>query len=152
MDTNEFLDAIRADLQAVTAGDETAAVVAERLSRALESSLHLRLLDAMGQAALELSGQLPSGHVEVRLAGRDVHFVLVETVAPPPASTPAADEGVAARLTLRMADALKVRVEQAACREGLSTNAWLVRAVTLGLDQTLGCRRSGGHVTGFAQS
>jgi len=153
MDTIPFLDAIRGDLQAVTAGDEAAAAVAERLSRALESSLQLRLLDAMGEAALELSDQLPTGHVEVRLAGRDVQLVVVDAGESEPEPAARDDEGGTARLTLRMPDALKARVEQAAASEGVSTNAWLVRAITRGLDRpTGGKRRVGSRITGFAQS
>lgn len=152
MDTTPFLDAIRGDLQAVTAGDESAAAVAERLSRALESSLQLRLLDAMGEAALELSDQLPSGHVEVRLAGRDVQLVVVDATEPEPEPV-RDDEGGVARLTLRMPDTLKSRVEQAAATEGVSTNAWLVRAITRGLDRPSGGkRRVGSRITGYAQS
>ncbi|MGZ5327654.1 MAG: toxin-antitoxin system HicB family antitoxin [Actinomycetota bacterium] len=153
MDTTPFLDAIRGDLQAVTAGDESAAAVAERLSRALESSLQLRLLDAMGEAALELSDQLPSGHVEVRLAGRDVQLVVVDAAEPEPEPAVRDDGGGTARLTLRMPDALKARVEQAAASEGVSTNAWLVRAITRGLDRPPGGkRRAGSRITGYAQS
>jgi hypothetical protein len=153
MDTTPFLDAIRGDLQAVTAGDESAAVVAERLSRALESSLQLRLLDAMGEAALELSDQLRSGHVEVRLAGRDVQLVLVDAIEPDAEPASRDDDGGTARLTLRMPDALKGRVEQAAAREGVSTNAWLVRAISRGLDgPPSGKRRVGSRITGYAQS
>lgn len=154
MDTTPFLDAIRGDLQAITSGDESSAAVAERLSRALESSLQLRLLDAFGEAALELSDQLPSGHVEVRLAGRDVQLVLVDAAEPErePAA-PRDDEGATARLTLRMPDALKTRVERASESEGVSTNTWLVRAVTRALDgQTGGRRRVGSRITGYAQS
>jgi hypothetical protein len=152
MDTTPFLDAIRGDLQAVTAGDESGAAVAERLSRALESSLQLRLLDAMGEAALELSDQLPSGHVEVRLAGRDVQLVVVDATEPEPEPV-RDDEGGVARLTLRMPDTLKSRVEQAAAAEGVSTNAWLVRAITRGLDRPSGGkRRVGSRITGYAQS
>jgi len=153
MDTTPFLDAIRGDLQAVTAGDETAAAVAERLSRALESSLQLRLLDAMGEAALELSDQLRSGHVEVRLAGRDVQLVLVDAVETEPEPAARDDEGGTARLTLRMPDALKGRVERASAAEGVSTNAWLVRAITRGLDgDPSSKRRAGSRITGYAQS
>ncbi|MEO8475507.1 MAG: hypothetical protein ABI572_00465 [Actinomycetota bacterium] len=153
MDTTPFIDAIRGDLQAVTAGDESAAGVAERLSRALESSLHLRLLDAMGEAALELSDQLRSGHVEVRLAGRDVQLVLIDAVAPEPGPMVRDDEGGTARLTLRMPDALKGRVEEAAVSEGVSTNAWLVRAIGRGLESPPSAkRRVGSRITGFAQS
>ncbi len=153
MDTTPFIDAIRGDLQAVTAGDESAAGVAERLSRALESSLHLRLLDAMGEAALELSDQLRSGHVEVRLAGRDVQLVLIDALAPEPEPALRDEEGGTARLTLRMPDALKGRVEEAAASEGVSTNAWLVRAIGRGLDGPASVkRRVGSRITGFAQS
>jgi hypothetical protein len=153
MDTTPFLDAIRGDLQAVTAGDETAAAVAERLSRALESSLQLRLLDAMGEAALELSDQLRSGHVEVRLAGRDVQLVLVDAVETEQEPAARDDEGGTARLTLRMPDALKGRVERASAAEGVSTNAWLVRAITRGLDgDPSSKRRASSRITGYAQS
>ena len=70
MDTTPFLDAIRGDLQAVTAGDESAAAVAERLSRALESSLQLRLLDAMGESNLHVAGGELVRELERRLAHR----------------------------------------------------------------------------------
>ncbi len=153
MDTTPFLEAIRGDLQAVTAGDESAAVVAERLSRALESSLQLRLLDAMGEAALELSDQLPSGHVEVRLAGRDVQLVVVDAAEPEPEPAGRDDDGGTARLTLRMPDTLKGRLEHAAASEGISTNAWLVRAITRTLERPSGGkRRIGSRITGYAQS
>jgi hypothetical protein len=148
MEITPHVEAIRGDLEAVAAGDQATLAVAERLARALDSSLQLRLLDALGQAALELSDQLPSGHVDVRLAGRDVQLVVVgdET----PSAPPAEDEGTA-RLTLRMPEGLKSRVESASAREGISTNAWLVRAVSRGLDQQPR-RRIGNRVTGFAQS
>ncbi len=50
-----------------------------------------------------------------------------------------------------MPERLKVRVEEAAGREGISTNAWLVRAIGSGLDRPTK-RRVGSRVTGFAQS
>jgi predicted HicB family RNase H-like nuclease len=150
VETAPFLDAIRGDLAAVSAGDETATAAVERLGRALESSLQLRLFDVMGQAALELSEQMPSGHVEVRLAGRDVQLVHVPVAATDDMPLPD-DEGGTARLTLRMPEGLKTQVEQAAGREGISTNAWLVRAIGSGLDRSTK-RRIGSRVTGFAQS
>ncbi len=148
METTPHVDAIRTDLAAAAAGDEAATAIAERLSRSLEASLQLRLLDAIGQAALELSEQLPSGHVEVRLSGRDVQLIYVaeEARSAPP---PQEEEGGTARLTLRMPEGLKTRVEKAAAREGVSTNAWLVRAVSRGLDHRR--RGSSNRVTGFAQ-
>ncbi len=149
MDTAPHIDAIRADLEAVVAGDEASQSVAERILRALESSLQLRLLDALGQAALELSDQLPGGRVEVRLAGRDVQLIYVGDESPH--TPPLADDEGTARLTLRMPEGLKTLVEVAAAREGLSTNGWLVAAVKRSLDQHPR-RRVGHRLTGFAES
>lgn len=149
METTPFLEGLSADLAAATAGDHAASAVAERISRTLESSIQLRLLDAIGQAAVELSDQLPSGHVEVRLSGRDVQLVYAtedRDIAPAPGD----EDGGTARLTLRMPETMKTRLEQAASREGVSTNAWLVRAVSRGLEQRRRATRN--RVTGFAQS
>ena len=41
-----------------------------------------------------------------------------------------------ARINLRLPDQLKARVEQAAEREGLSVNAWLVRAASAAVDRS----------------
>jgi hypothetical protein len=152
METEAFLDAIQGDLQTVAAGDEASAALAGRIWRTLESSLRLRLLDALGQVAAELSEQLPSGHIEVRLSGRDVQLVYVRPEESNPAEDFSEDEGGTARLTLRMPDSLKSRVELASSREGLSTNSWLVRAVQRSLDRSDGPRRRGHRFTGFAQS
>src|SRR5438093_5646601 len=75
METVPFIEGVRSDLEGLAAAEEAAVV--ERVARALEPSLQLRLFDAIGQAALELSEQLGSGHVDVRLAGRDVQLVFV---------------------------------------------------------------------------
>jgi hypothetical protein len=145
------VDAIRSDLEVLAGPDETSRAAAERISRGLESPLALRLLDVLGQAALELSDQLP-GHVDVRLAGREAQLVYVAEEAPETA-TPDDGSGTA-RLTLRMPEAAKAAVEAAADAEGLSTNAWLVRAISNELDRGRGRgrgRRVGNRVTGFAQ-
>ena len=44
------------------------------------------------------------------------------------------DEGGTARVNLRLSAHLKARAEEAASREGLSVNAWLVRAVSAAVD------------------
>src|SRR3970040_1700502 len=78
MQLDAHVQAIQADL-AVTAGlgDEAGGEAARRLSEALASTLHLRLLDLLGEAALEIGAQLESGRVEVRLAGREPELVVV---------------------------------------------------------------------------
>ena len=98
METGPFLDALEADLESLTAGDDDSAAVAARIAGLLRSSLQLRLFDAMGQAAMELSDQMETGHVEVRLAGRDVELVYVaqDQVAAPVTADP--EEAGTARL------------------------------------------------------
>src|SRR5438132_1243393 len=102
MQITPHAEALEADLAAIAGvGDDAVAAAAQRLSRALTASLGLRLLDVLQEAALEVSEQLPSGHVEVRLAGQEPLLVYVEDE-PAAAAPPAApEEGVAARITLR---------------------------------------------------
>lgn len=143
MDLTPFVDQLRRDLlTAADAGGEEARALAERLTGPLESSVRLALLSALSQAAEEITGQLAPGTVDVRLRGGDLGFA----VTPPPAesasgpshdvpgSDPAGpavalDEGGTLRITLRLPEQLKFRVDDAAARLGVSVNTWLVRAV-----------------------
>ena len=79
MQTASFVEALQADLRELASlgGDEVAAA-ADRLAAAIRSSAGLRLLDALSEAALEISAQLPFGHVDIRVAGQDPQFVYVE--------------------------------------------------------------------------
>jgi hypothetical protein len=150
MDVNPHVEALLSDLAAIAAvGDEAAEAAAQRLSLALRASAGLRFLDLLGEAALEISGQLPSGHVEVRLAGQEPSLVYVEHE-PEPASAGVADDGLSARITLRLPESVKAAVEAAAAREGLSVNAWILRELKRGVDVPR--RRSGRRLTGFAES
>jgi hypothetical protein len=156
MDLMPFVDTLRRDLAA--AGEAASADVrdaVERLSYALEPSARLVLLDALGTAAAEVSAQLPTAVVEVRLRGRDADLVVNdhgEAIIAPSRATPASesDEGTS-RISFRLAESLKARVEEAAAAEGLSVNAWLVRAVTQTLDGPAPgvSIRVGRHVTGW---
>ena len=148
MEMARFIEALEADLATVAAvGDEQTAAAAERVLHAIRGSAGLRLLDALGEAALELNAQLPSGHVEVRLAGQDPGLVYVDEVEAPP--EPAADDGLTARITLRLPEALKASIDAAAAREGVSVNSWLVRALSRGVAGPV--QRSGKRLRGFAQ-
>jgi hypothetical protein len=149
MEMARFVQSLEADLAAVAAvGDEQTAAAAERLIHALRGSAGLRLLDVLGEAALEISGQLPAGHVEVRVSGQDPSLVYVgepEGEAEPTA----ADDGLTARITLRLPEQLKAQVEAAAAREGISVNSWLVRA--LGRSVAPRAQRSSNRLQGFAR-
>jgi hypothetical protein len=145
------VDAIRGDLASLLGGDPGLVEALERLDRALEASIQLRLLDALGQAAQELAEAVPGGRIDVRLAGRDAAFVFTaEAGADAPASADADDAGTA-RLTLRIPESLKARVEEAASREGLSVNAWIVRAITVRFRSPTQAR-SGRRITGYART
>jgi hypothetical protein len=156
MDLMPHVEAIRADLDALVSGDEAGHAALDRIGRAIEPSLQLRLLDALGEASLELCEQLPAGHAEVRVAGRDARIVYVGPTLEEAASEEP-DEGGMARVTLRMSEALKTKVEESAARDNLSVNAWLVRAVQRGVEgkrveTQIGRGRSGSRITGYAQS
>jgi HicB family len=129
---------------AAEAGGEEARALAERLVAPLEAAIRLTMQDALAAAAEEITTELAPGSVELRLRGRDPEFV----VTPPPADSsaddrddrppalPEGDEGTMSRINLRMPDHLKARIEQAAANEGLSVNAWLVRAAAAALERT----------------
>jgi hypothetical protein len=122
------VDALRSDLSAAaTLGDARAAEVGAQLAEAVARSAPLRFQEALGEALLEANEQLPSGHLELRLAGSDPGIVYVDDEAATPA---AVDEPSVARLTLRLPERLKSQLEEAAAREGVSVNTWLVRALS----------------------
>jgi hypothetical protein len=152
MQTTPYVDALLADLEAMASlGDEAVADAAQRLSQTLRASAGLRLLDLLGEAALEVSGQLPSGHVEVRLAGQEPSLVYVDEEPSEPSLT-TAEDGASARITLRLSEALKLSVEAAAAREGVSVNTWIVRALNRAATAPATVRRSGRRLTGYAES
>ena len=118
-------------------GEETRAV-AERLAAGLDAATRLVLLDVLSAAVGEITRDLAPGSVEMRLRGRDVDFVVTAPTAEPgtddhPAVTVDLDDASTSRTTLRLPDALKARVDEAASADGLSVNTWLVRAVAAAL-------------------
>jgi len=146
-----FIDSLKADLAAVAElGDETTADAAGRLVVTLQASVGLRLLDALSEAALELNEKLPSGHVEVRLSGQDPELVYVGDE--PDAPVAGTDDAYTARITLRLPDVLKVAVEAAATREGVSVNTWIVRALSRSTTAGGPSVQSGNRLTGYARS
>jgi len=115
--------------------DETRAA-AERLTAGLDAATRLVLLDVLSAAAAEITRDLAPGSVDLRLRGREVEFVV--TAASDPTTEVAAapvdlDDASTSRTTLRLPDALKARVDDAAAADGLSVNSWLVRAVAAAL-------------------
>jgi len=155
MQIDGYVQALREDLARVAAvGDESTARAAELLAVALESAIGRRLLEALGEAALELNSQLEDGRVEVRFAGGDPELVLVRDEAE--AAVEQADEAFTARISLRLPESLKARLDTAAANHGMSVNTWLVQV----LQRQLESRPSSGgsasasrrRLTGYGRS
>ena len=141
MDLDPYVDALRADLDAAAAaGTDATRETARLLSGALDASLRLCLVDALSAMAAEVTAVGELGSVEIRMHGREPQVVVVAEASPPEAPAAASmppgapttegdDEGATARVTLRLPEPLKAQAEARAGSEGLSVNAWLVRAV-----------------------
>jgi len=168
MDLTPYLETLRADLAAAAApgGPETARA-AELLGHSLEASARLALLEALSDAAAEITTELQDASVEVRLRGRSADFVVNQVTVEPEVAAPgpAYDGGDLTRLTLRMPESLKTHVEQAAAAEGISVNSWLVRAIATAMTRPQTPPfppgppgpppppgRPGKRITGFAQA
>ncbi|HLX32904.1 MAG TPA: toxin-antitoxin system HicB family antitoxin [Gaiellaceae bacterium] len=150
MQIDGHIQALREDLARVASlGDEATARAAELLSAALESSLARRIQDVLAEAALELNDQLDSGHVEVRIAGRDPELVVVRDDG---TASESSDEVFSARITLRLPESLKQRVESAASREGASVNTWLVQALLRAVESRRHTSPGRNRLTGYGRS
>jgi HicB family len=151
MQLEAHIQAIQQDLAATAGlGDEATALAARRLSEALASTLHLRLLDLLGEAAAEIGSQLATGRVEVRLAGRDPELVVVLEEAPESVPLGAGEE-LRGRISLRLPETLKTAIEAAAEQEGISTNTWLVRTLARSLESRQARRGRHNRLQGYAQ-
>lgn len=135
MDITPYVESLRRDLVAAAeAGGPEIRQAAERLMLALDPAARLALMEAVSQAAAEITAELPTGGVDVRLSGRELDFVVhaaapaVPPTPPPPASEES-DEGGLARITLRIPESVKAKAEEKAARAGDSLNTWLVKVV-----------------------
>ncbi len=138
MDITPYVDHLRRDLVAAAdTGADEVRQAAERLALALDPAARLALMEAISQAAAEITAEMPAGGVDVRLNGRELDFV-VEGATPTPPAPPAApapptpedaDEGGMARITLRIPESVKARAEEKSAGAGQSLNTWIVNVV-----------------------
>ena len=150
MQIDGLIQALREDLVRVASlGDETTSRTADLLAVAIEASLGRRIQDVLAQAALELNDQLESAHVEVRIAGHDLQLVLVREDGTTPEPV---DEALSARITLRLPESLKERVESAATREGASVNTWLVQVLQRAVESRRPMSVGRNRLTGYGRS
>ena len=175
MELDGYLDRLHRDLAAaVASGGQAAVEVAGRLASGLDAALRLVLLEALADAAAEITAGLDGATVEVRLHGRQPDLVVTATpshadittpLPPPPVPLAAAgDEAAtaadaasaasAARITLRLPESVKQRAEDAAAAARQSVNTWLVDAIRTALrDPQPGRRRQvpGEHLSGWVR-
>jgi hypothetical protein len=138
-----IVEGLRSDVTAVgELGDDAVAEVAERIAMVLGRSAPARILEVLSDAATELSAELPDGRVQVQLAGDDVQLSYVEDARVPVGEREGGD--LTARITLRLSEGLKARVEEGAARERVSVNTFIIRA----LDHGTGASRPSGRVRG----
>ena len=130
MKMSQVVDGLRSDVVAVgELGDDTVAEVAERIADVLGRSVPGRILDVLSDAAAELTATLPDGRVDVRVAGDDVDLTYVEDE-PGPAAAPTGDgDEQSARISLRLGEGLKARLEAGAAAEGVSVNTFIVHVL-----------------------
>jgi hypothetical protein len=150
------------DLAAAAApGGPEIAQAGELLAGSLDASMRMCLLEAISDAAAELTTKLGTATVDVRLRGRQADLVVTEVPAGPPPGPSAApaEPGDLARITLRLPEPLKEQVERIAAAEGTSVNSWLVRAISAAVYQGHGPTspprggiRPGRQISGFAQA
>jgi hypothetical protein len=174
MDLRPYVENLRNEFALAAEGaDPDGRALAERLVTQLEAATRLTLLNALSDAADEITRDLAPGSVHVRLRGREPAFVVTPasppiddadgdvgpTAPPAPLLAPEGDDGGTSRINLRLPDHLKASVEEAAGRAGLSVNAWLVRAAASAVGAADADRRptrraevrSGQHFTGWAR-
>jgi hypothetical protein len=148
MELQPYVDAVRQELAvAAAAGGPDAQQLADRLTAPLESAIRLALLEALSEAAEQITRDLAPASVDVRLRGRDPELTITTPIveglnamdamdAMDAVPLPAAggdDDGGTWRVSLRLPEQLRPRVDAAARGEGLSVNAWLVRVVSAAL-------------------
>ncbi|GAA1681280.1 toxin-antitoxin system HicB family antitoxin [Fodinicola feengrottensis] len=140
MDLNIHIDNLRRELVAVAhTGNPEIAKAGELLAKAVDSAARLGLIEVLSDAAEDVTAGLAANdypaEVQVRIRGREVEMVVTPPAEAPQAADRTADpepdpnESYSARFTLRMPEQIKSHVEQAAASEGMSVNAWIVRAV-----------------------
>ncbi|SDN45917.1 hypothetical protein SAMN05216368_105285 [Cryobacterium flavum] len=135
MELGQYVNDLQHQLaDAADNGSADTRAATERLAAGLDAATRLVLLDVLSAAAAEITRDLAPGPVDLRLRGREIEFVVTQSSIEVdgderPAASVDLDDTSTSRTTLRLPDALKARVDDAAAADGLSVNTWLVRAV-----------------------
>ena len=124
MKTSKYIDRLTGDIQALgKLGGQELETAVSRLIPTLAPVLRSRLLEALVEIADELKEQIPGAHLEARVQGDEIELIYVEdgsVIRENPSD-------LNARITLRLPEDLKSRIETAATQEGISLNSWLLK-------------------------
>jgi predicted transcriptional regulator len=138
MDIAPYVEDLQRQLALAAGNSPEEQAVAQRLTAALEAATRVVLLDVLATATGEITRDLAPGSVDLRLRGREIELVVRQPNIDGegdagPVAPLELDDVSTSRTTLRLPDALKARVDEAAAADGLSVNTWLVRAVAAAL-------------------
>lgn len=160
MELAKYTDTVREQLANASAlADEQTQQVVQRLSTSLDSALRLSLIQALSDAATEISADLAPTTIEVRMDGAEPEFVVRQA---PPSDHEESyaeesddddddddflsdEEEGQARISLRLSTRLKQRVDEASDEDQVSTNAWITDAVVSQLRRRRRRRDFRGH-------
>lgn len=144
------IEGFREDLVAVgELGDDAVGEMADRIASVFTRSAPTRILSLLSDVAAELTSELPEGRIEIRLVGDDVEFAFVDDQSVSADS----DAELTARITLRLPEQLKARVEASAARESISVNGWILRTLERGTSSAKARNsRAGSRLQGFGTS
>lgn len=135
MHLDDYTARVQQQLQAAAAlGDDRVQQIAAQLGEATASAVRLAILAAVTEAADEVTAQLLdfplSPAVTVRLDSDDLRADVVAGTLRQAESGPVDEGEASARVSLRLTETLKAQIDEAAARDGVSVNTWLVRAAT----------------------
>ncbi len=178
MDLTPYTQNLRDDMLAsASVGDEPTRRAAALLATAIEPAARLAIMNALSDAAAEITSLLEGITVDLRLDGRELRVSVTrhESVENDGAGW---DRGTAhderhggleddlgravrdagnelSRTTLRLVNELKAQAEHAATAQGVSLNTYIQRAVSdavrSSVDRGRGRRRGPHTVSGFVQ-
>lgn len=151
MNLDHYVETVRTGVtNAAALADEQTQSLAARLGATIDSSTRLALIEALSDAAGVISADLAPGSVELRMTGNEPQFVVA---VPQPSGEPtmllpdeeprdetaeapadSVEDEPVARISLRLPASVKARVDDLAGAAGISTNAWLVRAITSAIE------------------
>lgn len=150
MQLDHHLAQVHEQLSAAAAlGDERTREIAATLATAATPAVRLAILNALTSLTDEITAALldhpGSPGVTIRLDGDEVRVAVQAARSDTTAEARRDDGDTSARISLRLSEALKADVDDAAARDGVSVNTWLVRAASSALNSSPFGGSSAGH-------